>query len=214
MPYIRRCTFLTFLVICGCQREPASIQPETADSQSTQNRPIEPEVLSELNSVQEQQKAVALKAKDQLFEKLSSRLMEAIQASGPAQAIEVCRAEAPAFAEQVKRDMGVNIGRTSFKLRNAANPPPQWAVPLVQDRVETATFVALDEGQLGAFLPIMLQKKCELCHGPRETIAQDVLSTLDRNYPHDEATGFREGDLRGWFWIEVPAGAVPSVEGE
>ena len=34
-------------------------------------------------------------------------------------------------------------------------------------------------------------------------IAADVLDALKKNYPDDQATGFEEGDLRGWFWVEV-----------
>lgn len=55
-------------------------------------------------------------------------------------------------------------------------------------------------------LPIKLKKACLTCHGPADTIAADVKSKLAELYPTDDATGFSEGDLRGWFWIEVPAG--------
>jgi hypothetical protein len=27
---------------------------------------------------------------------------------------------------------------------------------------------------------------------------------LAARYPDDRATGFAPGDLRGWFWVEVP----------
>jgi hypothetical protein len=30
-------------------------------------------------------------------------------------------------------------------------------------------------------------------------------------YPKDQATGFKEGDLRGWFWVEVPPSASTSA---
>jgi hypothetical protein len=38
-------------------------------------------------------------------------------------------------------------------------------------------------------------------------IPDEVKQTLAKEYPDDQATGFEEGDLRGWFWIEVPADA-------
>ena len=47
--------------------------------------------------------------------------------------------------------------------------------------------------------------QCEACHGERESIDPDVLKTIEAFYPEDRATGFSEGDLRGWFWIEVGA---------
>jgi len=34
---------------------------------------------------------------------------------------------------------------------------------------------------------------------------------LAAKYPMDQATGFKEGDLRGWFWIEVPPSASTSA---
>jgi len=44
-----------------------------------------------------------------------------------------------------------------------------------------------------------------MCHGPEDTIPQDVKDAIGEHYPEDQATGFRKGDLRGWFWVEVPA---------
>jgi hypothetical protein len=42
------------------------------------------------------------------------------------------------------------------------------------------------------------------CHGPSDSLAPDVADALALHYPDDRATGFTEGDLRGWFWVEVP----------
>ena len=60
-------------------------------------------------------------------------------------------------------------------------------------------------GELGAFLPIKLAAPCLACHGPADDLDEDVRSALAESYPDDQATGFAEGDLRGWFWIEVPS---------
>ncbi len=154
-----------------------------------------------------QKRAVA--AKDALFKQLSTRLMDVIQKQGPAAAIEVCRSEAPEIATSVSKRYGVKMGRTSFKTRNPSNQAPQWANPLIEKRVEDPTFVSLPEGKTGALLPIVLKSKCVTCHGPKEQLAKDVRAALQRLYPDDQATGFAEGDLRGWFWVEVPAQAVP-----
>ena len=35
----------------------------------------------------------------------------------------------------------------------------------------------------------------------------EVREALATHYPADQATGFQTGDLRGWFWVTVPAGA-------
>ena len=35
-------------------------------------------------------------------------------------------------------------------------------------------------------------------------LAGEVKNELASLYPNDQATGFKEGDLRGWFWVNVP----------
>jgi hypothetical protein len=37
-----------------------------------------------------------------------------------------------------------------------------------------------------------------------KTLDRRVRAELDELYPHDRAVGYRTGDLRGWFWVEVP----------
>ncbi|MBS0204581.1 MAG: DUF3365 domain-containing protein [Planctomycetes bacterium] len=49
----------------------------------------------------------------------------------------------------------------------------------------------------------MLKVQCLACHGPKDQIADDVQEQLTRLYPDDQAVGFNEGDLRGWFWVDV-----------
>ena len=51
------------------------------------------------------------------------------------------------------------------------------------------------------------------CHGPVETIDDDVMAAIHEAYPEDQGVGFVEGDLRGWFWVEAPPGeAEPEVD--
>lgn len=158
--------------------------------------------------VSRQQKALATKAKDELFEKLSGRLMEVMQSDGPAAAIKVCSQEAVQIAGTVGTEHGVLIGRTSFKLRNPANAPREWVKPFVEDRQDTPEFVALGEGAAGAIFPIHLNVKCLMCHGGPDDILDQVKTELAELYPNDAATGFKQGDLRGWFWVEVPPDAI------
>jgi hypothetical protein len=146
----------------------------------------------------------ALAAKDALFARLSGRLTEVMKAEGPAATIEVCSREAAEIAESVGEEHGLTIGRTSTKLRNPQNGPPEWVKPLIVEPLAEPQFVELSNGHTGALLPIKLQAKCITCHGPSETITDDVKTQLAKLYPDDQATGFKEGDLRGWFWVDVP----------
>ncbi len=150
------------------------------------------------------QKRRALSAKKALFERLSTRLIQAMSDGGPVNAIDVCGKDAARLADEVSREHGVKIGRTSFRLRNPANTPPQWAAAVVRQRVGEPKFLDLPDGKLGAMLPIKLMSQCIGCHGSTDQIDADVLTALADGYPSDRATGFKVDELRGWFWVEVP----------
>ncbi len=53
-------------------------------------------------------------------------------AEGPEQAIGVCSIEAPELAAEMSVN-GVRIGRTSVRLRNPANSPEVWMLPLLEE---------------------------------------------------------------------------------
>ena len=202
---MRRILFLVMpavlAILSGCQQ-----QPREAESTG------QPAIQGQDPQVDQDPKQRALAARDALFRALSARLMQAMAQGGPAGAIEVCSKEARRLAEQVSREHGVRIGRTSFKLRNPKNVPPDWAKEMVERRVQEPRFLTLPDGRIAALLPIRLQAQCLACHGPSEQIRSEVKEQLARFYPEDQATGFQEGDLRGWFWVEVP-GASEEQEG-
>ena len=150
------------------------------------------------------QRQAASNARDDLAKRLSTRLVQAMSNGGPAKAIDVCSKEAPRIAKAVGKEHGLKIGRTSFKLRNPENAPPDWAKMLVEKRIAEPTYAALTDGALGAMLPIRVNAQCLACHGPTDRIAADVKAQLAAKYPKDHATGFKDGDLRGWFWVEIP----------
>ena len=172
---------------------------ETSDSIVT------PEPLETLNAEQSDQKDRAVAAKNKLFESLLGELTRSMGERGPAKSIAICKTRAPEIADKVSSEMGVKIGRTSLKLRNDNNRAPAWASQLVADQVENEVAVELADDGLGVLLPIRLMAACTLCHGSEHQIKPDVKAAIDSNYPNDQATGFSEGDLRGYFWIEVPA---------
>jgi len=105
----------------------------------------------------------------------------------------------------VSESLGIRVGRTSFRLRNPDNAPPDWAAPYVARHTSEEVWLAHPDGRLAGLLPIRLGERCLVCHGDASAVPPDVAARLKEAYPHDEATGFAEGDLRGWFWLEVPA---------
>jgi len=191
-PWIALAMLVCVMAFAGCQR---SQSPETNSGKATE--------VTSVTLTDAQSKAIA--AKDELFARLSGRLTKVMKAEGPAAAIEVCRREASEIARTVGEEYGLIIGRTSTRLRNPQNGPPEWVNPLIVEPKAEPHFVELPNGHTGALLPIILQAKCLTCHGSSDTIADGVKSQLAKLYPDDQATGFKEGDLRGWFWVDVPA---------
>lgn len=145
----------------------------------------------------------ALTAVGDLQQTLMAHVMQSIKESGPAGTIDVCRTLAPQLAQEVGTRHSVRVGRTSFRLRSPHNAGPDWMQPVVDlRRDETVTFLGSNDA-IRMAVPIHLAAPCLMCHGQPDALSQDVADMLSRQYPTDQATGFAEGDLRGWFWVET-----------
>lgn len=194
---------LGLLNVFGCAgpvEEPVEVAEEVAPAQWEKVLP------GLMNETQKAQQELILTATNALASELMGELSAALDEGGPAAGITVCREKAPMVAAHVSELYGVEIGRTSHKLRNPANVAPGWAGPYVAELEDDPTYVAGPDGELGALLPIRLKAECQMCHGPAEMIDEEVMAAIDEAYPGDQAVGFVEGDLRGWFWVEVPPG--------
>jgi hypothetical protein len=167
-----------------------------------------------MTDTQKAQQELVVTAVNARAAEMMGELTAALDAGDASAAIAVCKEKAPGVAENVNETYGVTIGRTSHKLRNAANVAPEWAGPYIAELAEDPTYVAGPHGELGALLPIKLKAECQMCHGPVEEIDESIMAAITEIYPEDQGTGFIEGDLRGWFWVEAPPGEVEIEEAE
>jgi hypothetical protein len=143
----------------------------------------------------------------QLLAPFKSDLMKALSAGmkeGPAVAIEVCSEQAPGIARSLSVD-GVRMGRSSHKLRNPDNAPPEWLEPVITAYAAGTLemqpqAIALGDGRTGYAEPIIVQPMCLTCHGSE--LDAGVAEQIAELYPEDQATGFSAGDFRGVFWVE------------
>lgn len=140
---------------------------------------------------------------------LLSELTRELTHGGTAAAIKSCHLDATDAAYRVARERGVAAGRTSHQLRNPLNAPRPWAAPIVARYAGRAArdvdgFVVDLGDRIGVLRPIAHQPMCGGCHGDEAKFDQKVRAELKERYPVDRATGFHDGDLRGWFWVEVP----------
>jgi hypothetical protein len=158
----------------------------------------------------------------QLGKELKAELGAAIETGGPVAAIEVCRTRAPAIAARLSAESGARVGRTALKVRNAGNAPDdieravleQFAGDLASGRVEgplEAAFEIKREGGIERHYlrAIPTEALCLTCHG--ETLAPELAAAIAREYPNDQATGFKLGELRGAFRVVWPAVSAPAT---
>ena len=136
-------------------------------------------------------------------------LSEGLALGGPEFALKSCHIDVVGITRRIGRQEGVTAGRTSDRLRNSANAPKTWAAPLVAAyagrRTRDVEGFAVDLGdRVGVLRPIAEQPMCASCHGPADKVSPAVREALGGRYPGDRATGFSEGEIRGWFWVEVP----------
>jgi hypothetical protein len=163
-------------------------------------------------------RADARMAAQALMTELGGELKAAMQAGGPQQAIDVCVERAPAITARLSRERGWRVTRVSDRYRNPLlGMPDDWeARTLERFRERHAggeAYKGMGHGEVVAgpagsrhrfMLAIPMQGLCMNCHGPAEQLAPAIRQTLSERYPHDRATGYAVGDLRGAFSITQP----------
>jgi hypothetical protein len=113
-----------------------------------------------------------------------------------------------ARCKDAKEQRGVEVGRTSARLRNPDNAAPAWARAYVEQtdhqKASAVKPAAFDLGdRVGLLKPIAIEKRCLHCHASADQLAPETRSWLRREFPHDRALGYALGDLRGFWWAEA-----------
>jgi hypothetical protein len=144
----------------------------------------------------------------QLQDAVLRELNDALSQGGPDGAINSCHIDTTLTTYLFARQ-GIAAGRTSDRLRSPTHRPPQWAAEIVgtwagRSAREIDGFAVDLGGKIGVLRPIVEREMCGVCHGPLERLSPRVREVLADRFPHDRAVGFRQGEIRGWFWVEMP----------
>lgn len=153
-----------------------------------------------------------------LVRTLGGRLNAHLAAEGAGGAIAFCSTEAQSLTDSISGTLGPGweVKRTTARTRNPRNAPDSLeAEALRHFRGFEAAGEELPHGHVQAapggyryYMPLRLGHMCLQCHGPRESLDPEVRRVLDTRYPADQATGYRQGDLRGVVRVTVPRDAV------
>lgn len=197
------------LLVVSCERKPDRHFPvpelKAAEIAVASANPISPAVEQ---AVREKGDAIVAQA----FGVLSSRLGKAIAEAGHTNAIEFCSVHGISLTTSVGVTNDVVLRRVTHRPRNPQNRAGTNELAIIR-RIEAGLrmegtpkpVVSADKpGALTYYAPIVLKLPlCLSCHGePGTDIKPDVLAQIKKTYPTDEATGFKQGQLRGLWSVE------------
>jgi hypothetical protein len=171
--------------------------------------------------VQADQKAMdeeSRQAVGALFKQLGGALKKEMEAGGPEAAVAVCRDLAPRITNQASLEKGWKVTRVGTRVRNPMiGTPDAWEQTVLgrfeqrlkagekPEDIEHSEIVDEPGGRYYRYMKaIGVQPVCTTCHGAPESLPEGIKSALAKHYPHDKATGYSVGQLRGAFSIKRP----------
>ena len=150
--------------------------------------------------------------------KVVSAMQESIAKNGVAGAIPVCKEQAPELIKAKRQETGWDIRRVSLKVRNAERATPDlWEARQLADfniraangekpdTLEKSEIVTIDGKQVFRYMKALpVSEVCLKCHGPADALDAGLKAELASSYPHDRATGYRVGEVRGALTVKRP----------
>jgi hypothetical protein len=147
----------------------------------------------------------ALKTFSQLEDSLKIELKQALEKSGPAGAIAVCKKISTELEESLSTE-SLKIRRISDRPRNPDHMADayekkvldEWRA-LIAENKQPELHMGDDGKSMRVMKPIRMAAVCLNCHGPARDFPEQLRSALKDNYPQDQATGYNLNELRGAF---------------
>ena len=150
--------------------------------------------------------------------KVVNAMQEAVADKGVAGAIPVCKEQAPELIKEKRKETGWDIRRVSLKTRNAERGTPDlWEAQVLADfdmraangekpeTLEKSEIVTIDGKPVFRYMKALpVGEVCLKCHGPAVGLDAGLKAKLGESYPHDQATGYSQGQIRGALTVKRP----------
>lgn len=163
-------------------------------------------------------KSAAMAATKDFVQQLGGAMQKAMKTGGASAAVQVCSELAPSMTSRISRENGWRVTRVGTRVRNPLlGMPDAWEQTVLADFARRAAageplqgmrFAAAVEEPNGRYFRFMqaigVKPPCLRCHGPAASLSPEVAALLKERYPHDRATGYQVGDLRGAVSIKQP----------
>lgn len=145
-------------------------------------------------------------------------MQTAVAERGVAEAIPVCKDQAPALIKQKRAETGWDIRRVSLKTRNPERATPDlWEARQLADfnlraargekpeTLEASEIVSIDGKPVLRYVKALpAGPVCLNCHGPAASLDPALKARLAESYPQDRATGYLQGEIRGALTVKRP----------
>jgi hypothetical protein len=140
---------------------------------------------------------------------LGKNLMNAINKQGTEKAIEFCSTKAIVITDSMGTALNATLKRVSDKPRNPINMASEDETAFIKELKQkiskgekmTPKFTESD-GEITGYFPIETNAMCLQCHGSKDSdIKPNVLKKIVQLYPNDQATGYKENEIRGIFVV-------------
>jgi hypothetical protein len=153
-----------------------------------------------------------------LVAQVRGEVVKEMEHGGPLRSVIVCKYSAPEITSALSRKSGMHVSRVSLRARNPSlGWPDAWEQKVLMDfdrraaqgeKVESIEHVEVVSEPQGRFLRYMkaipTAAACLTCHGPAESLSDAVKAQIAGAYPHDKATGYAVGQVRGAVTVKRP----------
>lgn len=158
------------------------------------------------------------KVANDLVAQIRGELTKELEFSGPLRAVIVCKYTVPEISSSLSRKTGWRVTRVALKPRNPAlGAADAWEQKVLLDferraergekpeTLEAGEVVSEPGGRYYRYMKALpLGPVCISCHGAPERLTPNLKALLETEYPHDRATGYSVGQVRGAVTIKRP----------
>lgn len=146
---------------------------------------------------------------------LKAHVKQNMKKGGPVQVAKFCSHEAANIEAQVNKTYkkGISVKRISLKYRNSNNAPTIDEAKVLRTmqadldankKLPKMIVKEVGKNHYKVYKPIFINKGlCLKCHGVAKVRNKPAYKIVKKEYPHDKAIGYKMGDLRGAFVVDM-----------
>jgi len=162
------------------------------------------------------QKEIKMKAKQAIMTvggTLKKTMGAKMKEGGPSMAAEFCSNSASKLAQDASKNLekGVTVRRITSKPRDSKNMATDEQLEVLKDieakmkqgKMPKMVVKQISKNHYQVYKPFKVGDKCVICHGTKETRDENAYKIILEKYPNDKAVGYKVGDLRGAFLVDI-----------